>query len=123
MLPIEVALQLMLDHAPLLPEQDVALTAAAGRVLRQAAYSDLDLPPFDRSRMDGYALRASDTVSAQPGSPVRLQEIGEVAAGSAFAGQVEAGQAVRIMTGAPLPAVADAVQKIEEIQTILQVII
>lgn len=116
MLPIETALQLMLDHAPALPEQEVVLSAAAGRVLRRAAYSDLDLPPFDRSRMDGYALRASETANAQPHAPIQLQEIGEAAAGSTFAGQVEAGQAVRIMTGAPLPVGADAVQKIEEIQ-------
>ena len=112
MLRIEDALQLMLDHTPALPEETVALTEAVGRVLQQDALSDLDLPPFDRARMDGYAVRSADAASA----PARLREIGEAAAGFAFNGHVEAGQAVRIMTGAPVPAGADAVQKIEVIQ-------
>ena len=112
MLTIETALQIMLEHTPVLPVEQLALGAAAERVLRQAAVSDLDLPPFDRARMDGYAVRAGDTANA----PVRLKSIGEAAAGAAFTGQVEAGQAVRIMTGAPVPAGADAVQKIEVIQ-------
>ncbi len=112
MLRIEDALKLMLDHTPVLPDETVALAEAAGRVLRQTALSDLDLPPFDRARMDGYAVRAADTLNP----PARLQAIGEAAAGFAFAGEVAAGQAVRIMTGAPVPAGADAVQKIEVIQ-------
>ncbi len=112
MLRIEDALQLMLDHTPALPDEAVALSEVAGRVLRQTALSDLDLPPFDRARMDGYAVRAVDTLKP----PARLQAIGEAAAGFAFAGEVAAGQAVRIMTGAPVPAGADAVQKIEVIQ-------
>jgi molybdopterin molybdotransferase len=116
MLAIETALQIMLDHAPALPDEQIALTAGIERVLRQAALSDLDLPPFDRARMDGYAVRSGDTKQAQATAPVRLQDIGEAAAGAAFVGHVEAGQAVRIMTGAPLPAGADAVQKIEVIQ-------
>jgi molybdopterin molybdotransferase len=112
MLRIEDALQLMLDHTPVLEDETVALPVASGRVLRQTALSDLDLPPFDRARMDGYAVRAADTLNP----PVRLQAIGEAAAGVAFAGEVTAGQAVRIMTGAPVPAGADAVQKIEVIR-------
>jgi molybdopterin molybdotransferase len=116
MLTIETALQIMLNYTPALPAEVVDLPDATGRVLLCAAHSDLDLPPFDRARMDGYAFRASDTVSAQAAAPVRLQSIGEVAAGSAFARHVEAGQAVRIMTGAPVPAGADAVQKIEVIR-------
>jgi molybdopterin molybdotransferase len=116
MLRIEDALQLILTHTPVLPDEEVALAEAAGRVLRRDALSDLDLPPFDRARMDGYAIRASDTASASESGLVRLRAIGESAAGFAFSGRVEAGQAVRIMTGAPVPAGADAVQKIEVIQ-------
>ncbi|MBI1764436.1 MAG: molybdopterin molybdotransferase MoeA [Acidobacteria bacterium] len=112
MLRIEDALQLMLDHTPVLPDETVALSDIVGRVLRQPAFSDLDLPPFDRARMDGYAVRSADTQKP----PVRLQAIGEAAAGFTFGGEVAAGQAVRIMTGAPIPAGADAVQKIEVIQ-------
>jgi molybdopterin molybdotransferase len=68
-----------------------------------------DLPPFANSAMDGYALRTADITAADAAHPVRLNLIGEVPAGSVFPGTVGAGQAVRILTGAPLPAGADAV--------------
>ena len=116
MLRIEDALQIILEKTPLLGEEEIALTDAVGRLLRCDAVSDLDLPPFDRARMDGYALKATDAASASETNPARLREIGEAAAGYAFEGKVESGQAVRIMTGAPVPAGADAVQQIEVIQ-------
>jgi molybdopterin molybdotransferase len=115
MLRIEDALSIILDRTPTLGGEEIPLSASTGRVLRRDAMSDLDLPPFDRSRMDGYALRASDTLGASTDQPSRLREIGEAAAGFSFNGVVESGQAVRIMTGAPVPAGADAVQKIEVI--------
>ena len=115
MLRIEDALSIILDHTPTLGEEEIPLSASTGRVLRRDAMSDLDLPPFDRSRMDGYALQASNTAGANSDHPVRLREIGEAAAGYSFDGVVESRQAVRIMTGAPLPAGTDAVQKIEVI--------
>lgn len=115
MLRIEDALSIILDYAPTLGEEELVLAASAGRILRRDAMSDLDLPPFNRSRMDGYALRASDTEGASTDHPIRLREVGEAAAGFSFDGAVESGQAVRIMTGAPVPAGADAVQKIEVI--------
>lgn len=117
MLRIEDALKLVLAHTPP-PKvaEEVALAESIGRILAQPAVSDLDLPPFDRARMDGYAVRASDTASASAEHPVRLREIGEAVAGRAFDGVVKAGEAVRIMTGAPVPAGADAVQKIEVIR-------
>lgn len=111
MLRIEDALQIILDNTPILGEEKTPLTEAVGRVLRNNALSDLDLPPFDRARMDGYALKAADTATV----PARLKDIGEAAAGFSFDGIVESGQAVRIMTGAPIPAGADAVQQIEVI--------
>ena len=116
MLRIEDALNIILERIPLLPVEEVALAEAAGRVIRADCASDLDLPPFDRSRMDGYAVRAADTLGASAGNPSRLRAIGEVAAGVSFSGSVGAGEAVRIMTGAPVPAGADAVQKIEVIR-------
>jgi len=115
MLRIEDALSIILDHTPTLGEEEILLSVSTGRVLRRDAMSDLDLPPFDRSRMDGYALQASNTAGANSDHPIRLREIGEAAAGYSFDGVVESGQAVRIMTGAPLPAGTDAVQKIEVI--------
>lgn len=112
MLRIEDALQIILDRTPLLGDEEIPLTEAVGRVLRHDAKSDLDLPPFDRARMDGYALKAADAATV----PARLKDIGEAAAGHAFGGTIESGQAVRIMTGAPIPAGADAVQQIEVIK-------
>lgn len=116
MLSIEEALASILARVPRLRTEELPLADAAGRILSVDAYSDLDLPPFDRARMDGYALRSSDTSSASPDTPVSLRAIGETAAGAVFAGEVTPGTAVRIMTGAPLPAGADAVEKIEVIE-------
>ncbi len=120
MLLIEDALNLILDHTPQLAAEEVSLSEAAGRVLRSEAVSDIDLPPFDRARMDGYAVRAADVEGASAERPVRLREIGQAAAGRAFSGSVAPGQAVRIMTGAPVPVGADAVQKIEVIRVLGQ---
>jgi len=116
MLPIEEALKIILDHTPRLPLEEVSLAESTGRVLAQDAVSDLDLPPFDRARMDGYALIANDTAGATSLRPAVLRTIGEAAAGNAFHGNVKTGEAVRIMTGAPVPPGADAVQKIEVIR-------
>jgi molybdopterin biosynthesis enzyme len=91
MLRIEDALDIILRHTPILDEEEVSLARAVGRVLRRDCVSDLDLPPFDRARMDGYAMRAADTASATPERPVRLRAIGEAVAGHAFDGSVEAG--------------------------------
>src|SRR6266540_3862173 len=118
MLCIEDALDIILGHTPTLDEEEVRLTQAVGRVLRRDCVSDLDLPPFDRARMDGYALRAADTEAAAPELPVRLRAIGEAAAGRAFDSRVNAGEAVRIMTGAPVPPGADAVEKIEVVRVL-----
>ncbi len=71
--------------------------------------ADTDLPPFDRAQMDGYAVRAQDVAEA----PARLRIVGESAAGKGWHHQLEEGQAVRIMTGAPVPAGADSVQQVE----------
>jgi molybdenum cofactor synthesis domain-containing protein len=116
MLRIEDALDIILQNTPTLDAEEARLEAAVGRWLRHDCVSDLDLPPFDRARMDGYALRAEDSKLAAPGSAVRLRAIGEVAAGQAFGARVGAGEAVRIMTGAPVPQGADAVEMIEVIR-------
>src|SRR5262244_1033969 len=118
MLRIEEALNIILQNTPILNEEEIRLEEAVGRVLRYDCVSDLDLPPFDRARMDGYAMRAADTEAAAPELPVRLRAIGEAAAGQAFDGRVNAGEAVRIMTGAPVPPGADAVEKIEVIRVL-----
>src|SRR5690606_31028795 len=80
---------------------------AHGRTLIEDVRSAHDLPLWDNSAMDGYALRASDTAGATPQQPVGLAVTGEVLAGSAADPAVAPGTAVRIMTGAPVPSDAD----------------
>ena len=105
MLRIEDALDIILTHTPAATnnKEEVPLADALGRVLRQDIISDLDMPPFDRARMDGYAVRSVDISTATQDKPARLQEIGEAVAGQAFNGFVGVSEAVRIMTGAPVP--------------------
>src|SRR5215210_2641673 len=109
MLPVDEAIQIVERETQRLPAEGVTLAAARGRVLAEDVAADTDLPPFDRALMDGYAVRAADTASV----PARLPIVGESAAGRGWRGTLGAGEAVRIMTGAPLPAGADGVQQVE----------
>lgn len=92
-----------------LPAETVALPDALGRVLAEPVVARLTQPPFQAAAMDGWAVRATDIDAAEANSPITLRRIGEASAGHAFAGTVGPGEAVRIFTGAPLPAGADAV--------------
>ena len=87
----------------------VPLRVAAGRVLATRIVSEIDVPGFDRATMDGYAVMADDTAGATSYTRLRLIVIGDSLPGLAFQGRIGPGQAVRIMTGAPLPAGCDAV--------------
>ena len=87
----------------------IALDGATGRVLAQAITAASDFPPFDNSSMDGFALRAADSA---PGQTLRV--VADIAAGSASLPTLKAGEAARIMTGAPLPPGADTVIPVEE---------
>jgi len=109
MISVAEAVQIVRQQARTLPGKKVELREALGRVLAEDVVADSDLPPFDRSQMDGYAVRADDVKYA----PVRLRIVGESAAGRGWHHQLEEGQAVRIMTGAPVPAGADSVQQVE----------
>jgi molybdopterin molybdotransferase len=109
MLEFEDALARVLAAVPAPKTETVSLNEAAGRVLAERIRSPLDLPSFDNSAMDGYAVRAADLGSAKPDLPARLRLAGKVAAGETFAGRVVAGTCVRLFTGSPLPAGADAV--------------
>jgi molybdopterin molybdotransferase len=112
MIPFEPALATVLAEARTLPTEEVPLEDALRRVLAEDVASDLDLPPFDRAAMDGFALRAADVA----GAPAALEVVGEVRAGQWPDLAVGPGQAVRIMTGAPVPPGADAVQQVEKTQ-------
>jgi molybdenum cofactor synthesis domain-containing protein len=109
MITVDQALEIVLSRVEPLGIETIQLDEAHGRVLAEDIIADMDLPPFDRARMDGYALRAADAGQA----PATLNVIGEIAAGAAFDGELQPGEAIKIFTGAPVPRGADAVQKVE----------
>lgn len=109
MIPLSQAFDLVIQNTGRLPAEKVELLQASGCVLAENVVSDLDQPPFARSSMDGYALRAEDAAQA----PAQLQVVGFIPAGVFPDLKIEKGQAAKIMTGAPLPPGADSVQVIE----------
>lgn len=113
LLSVEEAQARILAKAQVLDAEDVPLVCLAGRVLAADVLARLTQPPFDASAMDGYAVRAADVATI----PAELTLIGESAAGHAFSGSVEAGNAVRIFTGAPVPEGADAIVIQENVET------
>jgi molybdopterin molybdotransferase len=109
MLPINTALKIIERETHAVGIERVSIDNAVGRFLAQDIVADSDLPPFDRSQMDGYAVQSGDTANA----PVELKIVGESAAGKGWHNELRKGKAVRIMTGAPVPKGADTVQKVE----------
>ena len=110
MIPISEALKIISREIYRLPPETIDLKDSVNRVLAEMVRADMDLPPFNRSQMDGFAVASKDTKNA----PVRLKIVGESIAGKGFDGKMKPGETVRIMTGARLPDGADAVQKVEE---------
>ncbi len=109
---VEEAQAEMLSHFRVLPSETVPLRSALGRTLAEEIRADMDVPPFANSAMDGYAVRADDLTPRD--GPVVLTIIGEVPAGGVALRPVEPETAMRIMTGAPMPAGADTVVPFEE---------
>ncbi|HEX3459766.1 MAG TPA: gephyrin-like molybdotransferase Glp [Acidimicrobiales bacterium] len=115
MIPLREAQEFVLDACPPLDPRPIPIDQALGCVVGDTIVATEPVPPFVNSARDGYALRAGDTVAAGGGSgPVRLQVVALIMAGSSFDGLVGPGQAARIMTGAPLPAGADAICMLED---------
>jgi len=114
---VEASARILEEIRPLPPER-VALPDALGRVLAERIVSPLTLPPWDNSAMDGYAVRATDVAGLMDGGggggPIRLRVLETVAAGGFPTAEVGAGEATRIMTGAPLPRGADTVVRVED---------
>jgi len=117
LISFDEALQRTVDSARLVGTEEVSLQRAYGRVLRQDVRSTTAIPPFDRSRMDGFALRSRDVRGATPRTPVALEISDDIPAGVQTRRPVTAGSAARISTGAPLPPGADAVVKLEDTVT------
>src|SRR5579863_3747834 len=106
---VEAALAWLDGHLRALDAEVVPLRTAAGRVLATSVVSEVDVPGFDRATMDGYAVLADSTEGATSYTRLPLTVIGDSMPGCAFDGSVSAGEAVRVMTGAPMPLGTDAV--------------
>jgi molybdopterin molybdotransferase len=111
---VEAALDAALDGVAPLATEEVPPGLAAGRVLAGAVVSDVDIPPFRRAAMDGYAVRAEDTFGASGYDPVELAVVGSSMPGVGPDASMGPGEALRIMTGAPVPTEADAVLRAED---------
>jgi len=103
-----------------LESEEVPLRDATGRVLASAVVSDIDVPGFDRSTMDGYAVVADSTEGATPYNRIPLKVVGDAMPGSPFTRTVARGEAVRIMTGAPMPSGADSVLPAESVDVAVE---
>ncbi len=114
MIPVEEALAEILCHVQPLEPERLPILETLGCVLAETITSDINIPPFDNSGMDGFAVRSADVAGASAATPVRLRVIDSVAAGYVAGATVEPGTAIRIMTGAPLPEGADAVVPYED---------
>src|SRR3979409_752981 len=109
-LSVDEALERILARVQRLPPARTALLDALGTVLAEDIVADRDVPSFRNSAMDGYAVRGADVAS----TPVKLRVTGDIAAGATPMGSVGSGEAMRIMTGAPMPDGADTVVRVED---------
>ncbi len=111
---VEEAQKRVLEAVVPLPLVRLPLEECLGLFLAEEVVSPVDIPPFDNSAMDGYAVRAADIAGAEASSPVRLEVLEDLPAGKVPVSEVGQGQAVRIMTGAPVPRGADTVVPVED---------
>ncbi|MGC8856946.1 MAG: gephyrin-like molybdotransferase Glp, partial [Anaerolineae bacterium] len=109
LLSIREARQRILNALQPVSTEILPLSACIGRVLAEDVSATTDLPPFDNSSVDGFALRSADSGEASPASPRDLRVVADIPAGSAPQAVLGPGEAARIMTGAPLPPGANAV--------------
>ncbi|MBQ4403496.1 MAG: molybdopterin molybdotransferase MoeA [Selenomonadaceae bacterium] len=108
---LERAIEILTANVkPIDEPEEVSLIESVGRVAAQNYFATFDNPPFDRSPLDGYALKSSDTTA-----PIKLKVIGEECAGDFFAGEIKSGEALRIMTGAAMPKGSDCVIRQEDV--------
>jgi molybdenum cofactor synthesis domain-containing protein len=110
----EAALELIIENShPTKQNEEIPLVEGIGRVLAKKAVAKFNVPPFERSSMDGYAVRAKDTFGAGTFSPKKLKLIGEQHAGESFEGKIGEEECLQIATGSPVPKGSDAVVMVE----------
>lgn len=114
MISVEAALEKILSHIQPLGFEKVSLLESQGRVIGEDIYASRDIPPLDNSAMDGYAVKCEDIQRASQDRPVRLEIVEDLPAGSVSKRTLAKGEAIRIMTGAPIPRGADTVVQVED---------
>ena len=115
---LEQAIKILTANtAEIFDVESVPLLEALGRVTTEDFFATLNNPPFDRSPLDGYALRSADTFGATPATPKKFKVVGEECAGDFFAQEIKCGEALRIMTGAAMPKGSDCVIRQEDVTT------
>ena len=114
MISVEAALEKILSHIQPLGFEKVSLLESLGRVIGEDIYASRDIPPLDNSAMDGYAVRCEDIQQASQDRPARLEIVEDLPAGSVSKRTLAKGEAIRIMTGAPIPRGADTVVQVED---------
>jgi molybdenum cofactor synthesis domain-containing protein len=112
--PLSDALKKLLSHIKLNSIEEIDVAESLNRILADDIISDFDIPPFDRSAMDGYALIAEDSFKASPKNPKKIKLVGTIEIGEDAKFTITKGEGARISTGAPIPKGADAVIKIED---------
>jgi len=117
MITVDGALKKILENLQIMPGEEIGLTEGLGRVLAEDLYADADIPQLDNSAMDGYAVKSKDIAGCAWARPKELRVIEDIRAGYLASRTVGVDEAIRIMTGAPLPEGADSVVMVEHTQS------
>jgi molybdopterin molybdotransferase len=112
--PLKDALEKLFSHIKTNSSEELKIKDALNRILAEDIISEIDIPPFDRSAMDGYAIKAEDSFGASPKSPKQIKIVGIIEIGEFLKLKIKTGEGIRISTGAPIPEGSDAVIKIED---------
>lgn len=112
--PLEDALEKLFSRIQLNPMEEIEINESLNRILAIEIVSEMDIPPFDRSAMDGYAIKAQDSFKASPRNPKMIRLVGTIEIGESSTFKLNKDEGIRISTGAPIPEGADAVVKIED---------
>lgn len=112
--PLDDALEKLFSRIQLNPIEEIEVIESLNRILATDIISEMDIPPFDRSAMDGYAIKAEDSFKASPKNPKKIRLAGTIEIGESSSFKLNNDEGIKISTGAPIPEGADAVVKIED---------
>lgn len=112
--PLDVVLEKLFSRTQLNPIEEISINESLNRILATDIISEMDIPPFNRSAMDGYAIKAEDSFNASPKNPKKIKLVGTIEIGESSTFKLNKNEGIKISTGAPIPEDADAVVKIED---------